>query len=508
MVSANFQYDASTNTLVFTNPTIQSATTTWSLLTWSTTATWSAVSLTWSGSTPLIDSKITLPKWTANNVQINQVLQDLHTASTQLLEAIHKEYTLNINTLDTIIKQAEQDGTLSVLLCFQPVSQSPKQTQEQLQQQYLNTIKQTVTKITTLASELISLDIQVGIQPITNDALNVALVNPKTAISNLNNNDQNGYTAFKTLITNAVTSFQNALKAPQSTEAWNIRTRYQNYLKLLQAYETYSQKISLQGMSIATQDTITALAKQQQTSLFATYIVQRENTIVNLIPRQFTNNSELKTILTNAESTVQDALSTHTNTLLQELLQHKEVQWINTSINTVKSIYTYHNSIVCEAFQNNNYINNVVDGLTKQMNDSLVALNKAANSIKLEDGKLVQNSQELAQWIKKSITEYSVTLIKKELNELQSKVRVFLSSNWSALLSKTQASKSPSIKSQVVGFLIKLSTKYSDTWNYQNFQLMLQTAKNKITTAQSKTTDKNTQMILQEIDDAVNLFLD
>lgn len=79
-------------------------------------------------------------------------------------------------------------------------------------------------------------------------------------------------------------------------------------------------------MSIATQDTITALAKQQQKSLFATYIVQRENTIVNLIPRQFTNNSELKTILTNTENAVQDALSTHTNTLLQELLQHKEVQ--------------------------------------------------------------------------------------------------------------------------------------------------------------------------------------
>ncbi len=79
-------------------------------------------------------------------------------------------------------------------------------------------------------------------------------------------------------------------------------------------------------MTIATQDTITALAKQQQKLLFATYIVQRENAIVNLIPRQFANNSELKTILTNAENAVQDALSTHTNTLLQELLQHKEVQ--------------------------------------------------------------------------------------------------------------------------------------------------------------------------------------
>jgi hypothetical protein len=310
------------------------------------------------------------------------------------------------------------------------------------------------------------------------------------------------------VLATVTTNFQSAVAKVASGSlagSTGVVTRFNQFNKLEQDYKNFSDKIALQGISIATLPQM-----QSAKDAFVGLVNVQYNAAVNkdvlaYVPKDLTSDADVVSLIKKAQSEYQESVETYASALLQDLTQTKGVTDVANAVAMVRAIYKPQTDILCSAFGDNPYISEVSSKISLQMEEVLKSLNTAANRVALEKGLLVKNAQELQQGYIKALTTFAEATRLSSVKTLKGQVSDAVRAEGKSMLLKPRA-VSASVTDQVAAILSKKMQEYAAAGKLVDFHAMITRAIDKLALAKSKTTNKQTLATLAQIEAAVKMF--
>lgn len=282
-------------------------------------------------------------------------------------------------------------------------------------------------------------------------------------------------------------------------------TRFNQFSTLEKDYQSFSDKISLQGISVANlpqMETTKNTYVQLHNLEFSTTL---EKEIIAYIPTQLIKNSEIINLINKHKLDYTNHINTYASSLLQDLTQIKEVTTVANTVAMIRAIYKPQKDILCNAFTDNLYISEVAPKISVQMQDILNALNVAANRIALEKGILVKNASELQQGYLKALTSLAESSRISNIKTLKAEISDIVRAQGGSMLLKPR-SVNLSITDQVARMLSKKMQEYAAVGKLGEFNAMITRAIERLSLAKTKTTNKQTLDTLNQIEAAIKIF--
>lgn len=497
IVSAGFVYDPISNTFKYVNESIV------------VTATWSSSS----GSIVVNTSVSTWTTWiintsTVTNVEIASLFKLLDSNTSNTLAAWKNAFDLEYAKLISVMNDASNKWLWGMLTCFSNNNKSPDELKIDLKNLYEARVKSLVEKSALLAGQLTNIDIQLRYWLISSSNASLALVAPKIDITNIGDVNKNGTNEFIWLLASIRNDFQTTLAKISSwslSASTGVLTRFNQFSTLEKDYQSFSDKISLQGISVANlpqMETTKNTYVQLHNLEFSTTL---EKEIIAYIPTQLIKNSEIINLINKHKLDYTNHINTYASSLLQDLTQIKEVTTVANTVAMIRAIYKPQKDILCNAFTDNLYISEVAPKISVQMQDILNALNVAANRIALEKGILVKNASELQQGYLKALTSLAESSRISNIKTLKAEISDIVRAQGGSMLLKPR-SVNLSITDQVARMLSKKMQEYAAVGKLGEFNAMITRAIERLSLAKTKTTNKQTLDTLNQIEAAIKIF--
>jgi hypothetical protein len=495
IASAKFVYDPITNTFTYTSDTPPAVVAT------GVTNTGSVVTgavLTWT----------TYTTGSLSGTEISWLLKTLDTHTLQTLSSFKVAYDTEYAKLSTAATDATNKGLMGMVMCFTQNPKSPDQLKIELKNLYDTSTKSLVEKSGLLAGQLTNLETQLKYGTIASANLSLTLVGPKADIATIWDSNKNGSKEFANLLASVTQWFQSAVaKVASGTLAGStgVLTRYNQFVTLEQNYKSFSDKISLQGISVSNLPQMES-AKNAFVGLANVQFASATNKdVLAYVTATLATDADIINLVTKAKRDYEDGLDTYATALLQDLTQTKGVTDVANAVAMVRAIYKPQQDVLCNAFSENLYISELAPKISTQMNDVLSALNTAANRVALEKGVLVKDATQLQQGYLKALATFAESTRISTIKSLKGQVSDAVRAEGKSMLLKARTLPT-SIADQVAAMLSKKMQEYAAVGKLAEFNAMITRAMDKLATAKTKTTNKKTLTTLAQIEAAVKLF--